>query len=249
MTTSRNTRQARERIHFEVGHASPLVRKHQIVRGILEFLGGLPLFATAPLYRRRHMRWGATDDEVRAPMAGDALVPGASFNATRAITIHAAPENVWPWIVQMGYRHAGFYTYDIADNAGYPSADHVLEEYQHLSVGDWAFNMNSMFGIELPINEFDAFRVQAFKTNKWLVWAKPDSTWSWLLEPVADGQTRLILRIRARPVNLFWTLFMEFGDAPMARRMLKGIKARAERSTANVPQDVPKAAVSSNTRA
>lgn len=94
--------------------------KRRIVYGILDFLGGLPLFATAPLYRRWHMRWGATDDEVRASMAGDELLLKASFNATRAITIQALPENVWPWIVQMGYRRAGFYTYDIADNGGYP---------------------------------------------------------------------------------------------------------------------------------
>jgi hypothetical protein len=120
----------------------------------------------------------------------------------------------------------------MADNAGYPSADRVLQQYQHFAVGDWAFNMNSIFGMELPINDFDAFKVQAFEANKWLLWAKPDSTWSWLLKPLPDNQTRLILRIRAHPANLFWTLFMEFGDPPMARRMLKGIKARAERMEA-----------------
>ena len=210
-----------------MGLAAPV--KRRIGYGILDFLGGVPMFATAPLYRHWHMRWGATDDEVRAPMAGDELVPKASFKATRAITIQAPPEKVWPWIVQMGYGRAGFYTYDIADNAGYPSADQVLGEYQHFEVGDWAFNMNSMFGIELPINEFDAFKVKAFETNKWLLWAKPDSTWSWVLKPLANGGTRVVLRIRAHPANLFWTLFMEFGDPPMARRMLKGIKARAER--------------------
>jgi len=196
--------------------------------GIADFLGGLPLFATAPLYRHWHMRWGATDDEVRATMPGDEIVPRASFNATRAIAIDALPGKVWPWIVQMGYRRAGFYTYDIVDNAGYPSADHPLEEYQHFAVGDWAFNMNSMFGIELAVNEFNAFKVKAFETGKWLLWEKPDSTWSWLLTPLPDGKTRLILRIRARPANLFWTLFMEFGDPPMARRMLRGIQHRAE---------------------
>jgi hypothetical protein len=196
---------------------------------VLDFLGGLPLFATAPLYRHWHMRWGATDDEVRAPMVGDELVSRPSFNATRAIVIEAPPEKIWPWIVQMGYGRAGFYTYDIADNAGYPSADHVLEEYQHFSVGDWAFNMNSVFGIRLPLNEFDAFKVHACEDGKWLLWTKPGSTWSWLLKPVGDHRTRLILRIRARPANLFWALFMEFGDPPMARRMLKWIKARAER--------------------
>jgi hypothetical protein len=92
--------------------------------------------------------------------------------------------------------------------------------------------MNCVFGIELPVNEFDAFKVKAFETNKWLLWEKPGSTWSWLLTPLADRETRLILRIRAQPETLFWTLFMEFGDPPMARRMLKGIKSRAERLAA-----------------
>ncbi len=120
--------------------------KRRIIYGIVDFLGGLPLFATAPLYRHWHLRWGATDEEVQASMPGDAIVPNASFNATRAITINAPPEQVWPWIVQMGYRRAGFYTYDLADNGGYPSAEHVLEAYQHVVVGDWAFNMNGLFG-------------------------------------------------------------------------------------------------------
>jgi hypothetical protein len=206
--------------------------KRQIGIGILDFLGGVPLFATAPLYRHWHMRWGATDAEVGATMPGDELVPNASFNATRAITINAPPEDVWPWIVQMGYKRAGFYTYDLADNGGYPSADRILDQYQHFAIGDWTFNMNGVFGIELPVNEFDAFKVKAFETNKWLLWEKPGSTWSWLLMPLPGGQTRLILRIRARPESLFWTLFMEFGDPPMARRMLKGIKSRAERLVA-----------------
>jgi hypothetical protein len=205
--------------------------KRRIGRGVLDLLGGLPLFVTAPLYRRWHMRWGATEEEVRASMRGDEIVPKASFNATRAITIDGPPEKVWPWIVQMGYGRAGFYTYDLADNGGYPSADHILGEYQNFAIGDWAFNMNSVFGIELPLNESNAFRVKGFEANKWLLWEKSDSTWSWLLKPLPDRKTRLILRIRAQPGNLFWTLFMEFGDPPMARRMLKGIKARAEKST------------------
>ena len=81
--------------------------KRQLARGALDLLTGLPLFATAPLYRHWHMRWGATNAEVRAPMAGDRIVPEAPFNATRAITIEAPPERVWPWIVQMGYSRAG----------------------------------------------------------------------------------------------------------------------------------------------
>src|SRR5512135_2927391 len=100
--------------------------RQSISHGILDALGGLPLFTTAPLYRRWHLRWGATDEEVRGPMPGDEIVPRAPFNATRAITIAAPPDSVWPWIVQLGYRRAGWYTYDLLDNAGYESADQVL---------------------------------------------------------------------------------------------------------------------------
>jgi hypothetical protein len=185
------------------------------------------VFAFAPVFRHRHMRWGATDAEVTAPMRGDELIERATFLSTRAISIAAPPEAVWPWIVQMGYGRAGFYTYDLVDNGGYPSADRVLDEFQTFAVDDWAFPMNGLFGIELPLNESDAFKVTGFETAKWLLWKKPDSTWSWLLTTIPGG-TRLVVRIRAHPANLFWTLFMEFGDPPMAVRMLKGIKERAE---------------------
>ncbi|HYK96852.1 MAG TPA: hypothetical protein VEU77_00520 [Candidatus Acidoferrales bacterium] len=170
---------------------------------MFDLLWGLPRFAAAPLYRRWHVRWGATSDEVSAPMAGDEDVRDASLNATRAITIAAPPERVWPWIVQMGYRRAGVYTYDIVDNAGYESADCVLDEYQKFAIGDWAFPMNGLFGLTLPVNDTTAFKVKSFETNSWLLWEKPDSTWSWLLTPLSDGTTRLVLRIKCHYTNLF----------------------------------------------
>jgi hypothetical protein len=77
--------------------------ERRIGHAVLDALSGVPLFVTAPLYRRWHMRWGAADAEVSGPMPGDEIVPKASFNATRAITIDAPPEKVWPWIVQIGY--------------------------------------------------------------------------------------------------------------------------------------------------
>ena len=82
---------------------------------------GAPRFATAPLLRRWHLRWGATDTEVAAPMPGDELVQEPSFNATRAITINAPPEAVWPWLVQLGFGRAGWYAYELLDNAARPS--------------------------------------------------------------------------------------------------------------------------------
>jgi hypothetical protein len=195
--------------------------------GILDAMSGLPLFATAPLYRHWHLRWGATDDEVRGPMPGDNIVSKASFTATRAITIDAAPELVWPWIVQMGYRRAGFYTYALLDNAGFDSADRVLEQYQPPTIGDW-------MPMAKKVNETTAFKVEAFELNEWLLWVKPDSTWAWKLTPLAGGRTRLLCRLKVRyawesPGSAILTLILlEFGDFPMMRRVLKGIKLRAE---------------------
>jgi hypothetical protein len=203
----------------------------RIGHAILDALGGLPLFATVPLYRHWHLRWGATHDEVRGAMPGDDIVAKASFDATRAITIDAAPELVWPWIVQMGYRRAGFYTYALLDNAGFDSADRILEQYQPPRIGDW-------MPMAKNVNETTAFKVKAFATNEWLLWEKPDSTWAWKLIPLDGRRTRLISRLKARyawesPGSAILTLvLLEFGDFPMMRRVMNGIKARAERLNA-----------------
>jgi uncharacterized protein YndB with AHSA1/START domain len=203
--------------------------ERRIGHAVLDVVSGLPLFATAPLYRHWHQRWGATDDEVRAVMPGDDIVPKTQFNATRAITIDAPPEMVWPWIVQMGYRRAGFYTYALLDNAGFESADHILKQYQPPRIGDW-------MPMAKKINDTTAFKVKAFEINEWLLWAKPDSSWVWRLIPLEGGRTRLITRLKARcewrklGSAVLSLVLLEFGDFPMIRRVLNGIKARAERT-------------------
>ena len=195
---------------------------------VLDALSGVPLFVAAPLIRPWHTHWGASHGEVVASMPGDEIVPKASFNVTRAITIDAPPDRVWPWIVQMGYRRAGFYTYALLDNAGYESAARVLPEYQDPKLGDW-------MPMSKRVNETTAFRVKAFEPKQWLLWAKPDSTWSWTLVPLERDRTRLITRLKQRyawesPASAISALvLLEFGDFAMIRRVLKGIKARAER--------------------
>jgi hypothetical protein len=85
------------------------------------------------------------------------------------------------------------------------------------------------------VNDTTAFKVKAFALNQWLLWAKPDSTWAWKLVPLEGGRTRLIARLKQRypwekPGSAILTLvLLEFGDFAMMRRVLKGIKARAER--------------------
>jgi hypothetical protein len=194
-----------------------------------DVLVALPRFLTTPLYRHWHLRWGATNAEVAAAMPGDEIVPAASFTATRAITIAAPPEQVWPWIVQIGTGRAGFYSYDVFDNAARPSADRILPEFQETRVGDWV-PMSS------TVNQTTAFRVKAFQPNRWLLWAKPHSTWSWTLTQLDDGRTCLVTRLKERylwrsspGLALLTLVLFEFGDFPMMRRLLLGIRQRAER--------------------
>ncbi|MCU0293864.1 MAG: hypothetical protein MUF10_18085 [Thermoanaerobaculaceae bacterium] len=187
---------------------------------------GVVLVGTFAWYRRWHLRWGATDEEIAAPMPGDDVLSRAPFRATRAITIDAAPEQVWPWIVQIGFGRGGFYSYDLLDNLGRPSADCILPEHQHLEIGGVAAPMAS------PPNERNSFRVAGFEPNRWLLWVKPGSSWAWRLTPLDDGaRTRLVTRLKAAD-RLPWALLsaplMEVGDFPMMRRQLLGIKARAE---------------------
>jgi hypothetical protein len=207
-------------------------------RMLLEALTAVPRFASAPLYRRRHLRWGATEEEIRAPMPGDELLPKAGFNATRAITVDAPPELVWPWIVQMGHGRAGFYSYDLLDNAGHESADRILDEYQDPQVGDW-------MPMAKKVNETTAHRVAAFEPGDWLLWTKPGSTWAWKLHRLDGDRTRLVARLKQRydwrspGATLLSIFLMEFGDPPMMKKALRGIKARAERLNASTEASEP----------
>jgi hypothetical protein len=189
----------------------------------------LPAFVTAPLYRRWHLRWGATPTEVGSALPGDVLTSHAQFRATRAITINAPPDEVWPWLVQIGCLRGGWYSNDLLDNLGRPSATAIVPGLQHLAVGQWV--PMSPWGAP---SDRTALRVHSFEVNKWLLWTKPDSTWVWELTPTSDNGTRLVTRIHAvydwrNPLMaVLGVLLMEFGDFAMCRRMLRGIKTRSE---------------------
>ena len=168
-------------------------------------------------------------------MPGDDVVSRAQFNATRAITIDASPDDVWPWIVQLGYGRAGFYTSAFIDNAGVHSADRIIEEYQDIHVGDLIPMFHEVHDLAI------AYKVDSFKTDEWMLWVhrpqrdeEPDSTWSWRLTALPGGRTRLVTRMKQdyrwnTPwLAAFNLILMELGDFAMERRMLLGIKARAE---------------------
>lgn len=179
------------------------------------------------VYRPWHLKWGATQAETGRAMPGDGGLFRSSFTATRAITIRARPGEVWPWLVQAGFGRAGWYSYDLLDNMGRPSAERIIPELQSVKVGDWV-------PMSAKVTERTAFRVAAFEPDKSLLWTKPDSTWSWVLEPIEGGRTRVITRLRCRhdlcaPLGFAGMLLIELGDFPMFRKMLLNVRRRAER--------------------
>ena len=209
-----------------VGGSRPTPR--QFLHELADVAVAAPLFLAAPLLRRWHRRWGATDAEVAAPMPADDLVPGCQSRCTRAITIDAPADEVWAWLVQVGFGKAGFYSNDLLDNVGHPSADRVIPRFQHPAVGDWV----PMFS---KVNDVTAFTIASIDPPHQLVWAKPDSTWVWMLRE-EDGRTRLVTRLRilydwSRPLGAATSLVLnEVGDFPMMRKMLLTLKRRAESS-------------------
>jgi hypothetical protein len=177
------------------------------------------------------LRWGATDEEVSRVMPGDDVVQHATFNATRGVTIQARPEEIWPWLVQIGINRAGWYSYDWIDNLGRPSAQRIIPELQQVAVGDF-----------IPIYGTFGFWVKDFARNRWMLWwdNKGDTSWYWGLSPLDEKATRLITRLRLRylwlsPAILFDVL-ADVGDIIMMRKCLLSIKQRAERASSQSPE-------------
>ena len=158
-------------------------------------------------------------------MPGDDVVDRPSFNATRAVTVAAPPENIYPWLVQMGLGRAGWYSYDVLDNLARPSATEILPQHQHIEVGDV---------VPMSPDGLQGMRVLAFEPGRWLLWgdAIGASTWVWEIQPGEDGNSRLVSRVRMRyrwlSPSIIFGLLVEFFDIAMMRRAMLGIKERAE---------------------
>jgi len=179
-----------------------------------------------------HIRWGATNDEVARPLPGDEIVPRPRNWSTRAITIAAPAAAVWPWLMQIGQGRGGLYSYDWLENlAGCDihSTNRIIPEFQYLEVGDV---------IRLGPEGYPAYPVAAVEPGCALVLGGDDPelgphSWAFVLEPIDDRTTRLIVRSRGdyppSPANfVIWRILTEPLHFVMERKMLLGIKQRGE---------------------
>jgi hypothetical protein len=208
----------------------------------------------AALYRLGQT-WGATRQERRRALAGDELLPDARAFTTHAITIAAPARHVWPWLVQMGWGRAGWYTPRWVDlllfPANSPSAQRIVPDLQNLEVGD--------FVPDGPPETKCGFRVEVLAPERALVlhstshvplsWrnrVELDWSWAFVLTPLDDGQ-RTRYHFRSRWTTSPWWLTASgwLGIVPadfyMSRGMLRGVRERAEatareRRTGDVPQ-------------
>ena len=199
----------------------------KIIGVVLAALAAVAAVTYLRFIRPWQLRWGATIEEVERALPGDGVVKFPTFNATRGVTIQAQPEEIWPWLLQIGITRAGWYSYDWLDNLGRPSAQSIIPEWQHVAVGDV---------IPMSPDGKQGLRVKDFQPNQWMLWwdNKGDSTWYWGLYPQDVSQTRLITRVRVhyhwlKPSMLF-SLLVEFTDIVMMRKCMLGIKQRAEHS-------------------
>jgi hypothetical protein len=207
------------------------MKQSTLIVRLLSVLALLVILITTYLFviRPCELRWGATTEEVRRPIPGDSLVSHPTFLATQAITIDGRPEDIWPWLVQMGYNRAGFYGYDLIENlgstTGIHSAESILPSMQHPATGDI-----------LPISAVAHLTFGAIQPDRYLIWqseATPhDGAFTWALYPVDQNHTRLVCRIRLRyhPAGrgLALDLFTEFADHVAVPKILAGIKDRVE---------------------
>lgn len=181
----------------------------------------------ALVIRPWHLRWGATDNELEEQLPGDELVEEPTLNSTRAITINAPAGEVWPWLVQIGQNRGGFYSYAWLENlvgCRMRNADSIVPEWQELRVGD-----------EIWLHpKAPPLRVLAIEPGRAIVLEK---AWILLLDPVDETTTRLIVRGRSKfapDLNnailnfLVWRVLFEPAHFIMERKMMLGIKERAE---------------------
>ena len=215
------------------------MRHRRWLEGRLVAVGGVVAVGVA-LVRARYLRWGATDEEVDAGLPGDELLGAADLTATRAVSVRAGGDVVWPWIAQLGQGRGGFYSYDFLENlvgCDIHSADRVVAEWQSIDVGD-AVHLHPEVGLIVAVVERGRALVLWGGVPIGRTPPPYDFTWAFVLCDQADGTTRLVVRERYGYSRWWARLLVEPAELisfVMSQRMLRGIKQRAERAVRSTP--------------
>ena len=174
-------------------------------------------------------RWGATDEEIAASFPGDELLLEPASFLNRAVTVNALPEEIYPWIVQLGAGRGGMYSYTSLEtyllNCPLVNADRIHEEWEDLKVGD---EMKMCPNEPAP----PPYIIAQIVPNEAIVMGHQENgewvdVWQFIIVPQKDGTSRLITRTRTMATGGFWTIIHP-GIFMMERGMLLGIKDRAE---------------------
>jgi hypothetical protein len=179
------------------------------------------------------LRWGASDAELDMALAGDELLARANLTATRAITIHADTDAVWPWIAQLGQGRGGFYSYDFLDNllgCDIHSADRISSEWQSVTVGA-EINLHPEVALTAALVQPGRALVLRGAVPVGRMPAPYDFTWAFVLREEPGGPTRLLVRERYAYARWWAPLLVEPVELIsfiMSQRMMRGIKHRAQ---------------------
>jgi hypothetical protein len=190
-----------------------------------------------------HRNWGATDAEIATTLPGDELVPEPAEQMTLAVTVEATPEEIWGWLVEIGQGRGGMYSYDWLENLiglDIHSADEIREEWQHLTTGDRVVVVPEGYramptGYAFTVARADPGRALVLRQSP------PEHPWNgvWSFHvlpghvlPGGEGRCRLVSRSRTeRPTQAGIRIATRLGEPVtllMTRRMLRGLKHRAE---------------------
>jgi hypothetical protein len=183
---------------------------------------GLLIMAFSPRITASLRRVRASKNERTRLLAGDDRIPQPIASLTHAITIRCSPHDLWPWLVQMGARRAGWYSYDFLDNGGQRSLGKIVPEFQKISVGTLFPALPGMT---------DVFFVLDYQPDQFLLLGAEAATWAFILEPAGPNRTRLITRARGRAGYSFHGLpnvLVKLIHFIMQRKQLLEIARRAE---------------------
>ncbi len=197
-----------------------------------------------------YLSWGADQTLREAQLPGDSLLWLGAPHETRALLIHAPAASVWPWVAQIGQDRAGFYSYAILENlAGckMKNLDDLIPALQYWQEGDklWMYPPDRAGGIgQAPLARYDPGHALVFYTRRpgTALTDQPDGTWAFVVEPIDDATSRLIMRGRARgSLGLLGASFERSIFEPihfaMERKMMEGIRARAEGRSVSEARD------------